>query len=106
MFFDATGKHDGGVVDRGRAALRLLRADRGERRQEEGRRRRWSIFHWGTITSFPAFITSVSAKYTLFALGRHPDPGHLHGRDGGDAGRARRAEPDLGQRCRAHGCTR
>jgi hypothetical protein len=25
------------------------------------------IFHWGRTTSFPGFITSVSAKYTLFS---------------------------------------
>ena len=24
------------------------------------------VFHWGGITSFPAYVTSVSAKYTLF----------------------------------------
>ncbi len=24
------------------------------------------VLHWGAISSFPAFITSVSAKYTLF----------------------------------------
>ncbi len=24
------------------------------------------VLHWGAIASFPAFVTSVSAKYTLF----------------------------------------
>ena len=25
------------------------------------------VLHWGSITSFPAFVTSVSAKFTLFS---------------------------------------
>ena len=34
------------------------------------------VFHWGAITSFPAYVTQVSAKYTLFTAERHPDPRH------------------------------
>ncbi|SDP50166.1 hypothetical protein SAMN04515671_4517 [Nakamurella panacisegetis] len=63
MFFDASGKHDGSVVavveklfnccvpssDKPTASPPLVQ------------------FHWGPIKSFPAFITSVSAKYTVFA---------------------------------------
>ena len=63
MFFDTSGKHDGSVVaiveklfnccvpsdDKATASPPLVQ------------------FHWGPIKSFPAFITTVSAKYTVFA---------------------------------------
>ncbi len=32
----------------------------------------WVIFHWGGLTSFPAYVSSVSAKYTLFTPGGTP----------------------------------
>ena len=36
------------------------------------------MLHWGDVKSFPAFVTSVQAKYTLFTAERHADPGHVH----------------------------
>ena len=30
------------------------------------------VLHWGAITAFPAFVTQVSAKYTLFSPGGTP----------------------------------
>ena len=39
-------------------------------------------FKWGYVTSFPAFVTQVQAKYTRFDQ-RNPDPGGVHGEPGG-----------------------
>ena len=36
------------------------------------------VLHWGSISSFPAFVTSVSAKYTLFSSDGTPDPRDVH----------------------------
>ena len=71
MFFDATAKHDGSVVDGGREALLLLRAHR-EDGQDDKPVPPLVVFSWGTITSFPAFVTQVSAKYTLFSADGTP----------------------------------
>jgi hypothetical protein len=32
----------------------------------------WVVFHWGALTSFTAFVSSVSVKYTLFTPGGLP----------------------------------
>jgi nucleoid-associated protein YgaU len=32
----------------------------------------WVVFHWGAITSFTAYVKSVSVKYTLFTPGGMP----------------------------------
>jgi nucleoid-associated protein YgaU len=32
----------------------------------------WVIFSWGGLTSFPSFVSSVTAKYTLFTPGGTP----------------------------------
>lgn len=32
----------------------------------------WVIFHWGSLTSFTGYVTSVNAKYTLFMQGGLP----------------------------------
>lgn len=32
----------------------------------------WVVFHWGGLTSFTAYIKSVSVKYTLFTAGGMP----------------------------------
>jgi nucleoid-associated protein YgaU len=65
MFFDATGKHDGSVV----AAVEKLFSCCVPTEQSRGQNKASPplvVFVWGTITSFPAFVTQVSAKYTLF----------------------------------------
>ncbi len=66
MFFDATGNHDGSVVE---AVEKLFSccvptdATIGKKKSAPP----LVVFTWGKITSFGAFVTSVSAKFTLFA---------------------------------------
>jgi nucleoid-associated protein YgaU len=66
MFFDASGTHDGSVVA---AVEQLLRCCLPT--ESSADRKRPSpvlvVFQWGRITSFPAFVTNVDARYTLFA---------------------------------------
>ena len=69
------------------------------------RRRRWWCCTGARSRSFPAFVTSVSAKYTLFTRRRHADPGGVQRVAGGDAGRAGQAEPDLRAATTSAGCT-
>lgn len=65
MFFDATSARDGSVV----AAVESLLAcclPTPESADQKKPSPPLVVLHWGTISSFPAFVTSVSAKYTLF----------------------------------------
>ena len=65
MFFDATGTQDGSVVD----AVEQLFSCTVPTEESAGQKKPSPplvVLHWGAITSFPAFVTSVSAKYTLF----------------------------------------
>ena len=65
MFFDATGKQDGSVVE----AVEQLFSCTVPTEESAGQKKPSPplvVLHWGAITSFPAFVTSVSAKYTLF----------------------------------------
>ena len=87
MFFDATGKHDGSVVE----AVEKLFSCCVPTEESAGQKKPSPplvVLQWGAITSFPAFVTSVSAKYTLFSRRRAPDPGPVHGLARGDAQRA------------------
>ncbi|MGA8248451.1 MAG: peptidase M23 [Nocardioides sp.] len=65
MFFDASGTQDGSVVE---AVEKLFTctvptdASAGQKKPSPP----LVVLHWGAIASFPAFVTSVSAKYTLF----------------------------------------
>jgi hypothetical protein len=66
MFFDASGKHDGSVV----AAVEKLFSCCVPTEESMGKNKPTPplvVLHWGKIASFPAFVTSVSAKYTLFS---------------------------------------
>jgi nucleoid-associated protein YgaU len=66
VFFDATGKDAGGVVP----AVEQLFACCVPTAETVGKKKAMPnlvIFHWGRTTSFPGFITQVSAKYTLFS---------------------------------------
>jgi hypothetical protein len=66
LFFDATSKNSGGVV----AAVEMLFSCTVPTTQTIGKKKAMPplvIFHWGRTTSFPGFITQVSAKYTLFS---------------------------------------
>jgi hypothetical protein len=71
MFFDASGKQDGSVVK----AVEQLFSCTVPTEESAGQKKPSPplvVLHWGAITSFPAFVTSVSAKYTLFTVGGLP----------------------------------
>ena len=71
MFFDASGNQDGSVV----AAVEKLFSCTVPTEESVGQKKPSPplvVLHWGAIASFPAFITSVSAKYTLFSAGGLP----------------------------------
>jgi nucleoid-associated protein YgaU len=66
MFFDATERQDTSVVA---AVERLLNCcvPTPDSIGQEHPSPPLVVLHWGAISSFHAFITSVSAKYTLFS---------------------------------------
>jgi len=71
MFFDATGSHDGSVV----AAVENLFTGcvpTEKTANDDKPVPPLVVFSWGNITSFPAFVTQVSAKYTLFSADGTP----------------------------------
>ncbi len=65
MFLDATSKQDASVV---KAVEQLFSCcvptDESVRKKKPAPP--IVVLHWGAVSSFPAFVTSVSAKYTLF----------------------------------------
>jgi nucleoid-associated protein YgaU len=66
MFFDATAKKDGSVV----TAVETLLSCCVATEKSAGQKKPSPpivVLHWGKISSFPAFVTSVSAKFTLFS---------------------------------------
>jgi nucleoid-associated protein YgaU len=66
MFFDATSSQDGSVV----AAVEKLMSCMVPTELSAGQKKPTPplvVLHWGAISSFPAFVTSVTAKYTLFS---------------------------------------
>lgn len=65
MFFDATSSDPGSVV----AAVEKLMSCLVPTEESAGKKKPSPplvVLHWGAISSFPAFVTSVSAKYSLF----------------------------------------
>ena len=65
MFFDASGSHDRSVV----AAVETLFSccvPTPESLKTKKASPPLVVLKWGTTRSFPAYVTSVSAKYTLF----------------------------------------
>ena len=65
MFFDATSDRDGSVV----AAVEALLSCCVPTQESAGQKKPSPpivVMHWGSTSTFPAFITSVSAKFTLF----------------------------------------
>jgi len=67
MFFDASGNQDGSVV----VAVESLFSCCVPTEETFGKDKPTPpivVMHWGAITTFPAFVTSVSAKYTLFSV--------------------------------------
>jgi hypothetical protein len=86
MFFDATSTQDGSVVK----AVETLLSCCVATEKSAGQKKPSPpivVLHWGSISSFPAFVTSVSAKFTLFSSDGTPDPCCLQREPGGDAGR-------------------
>jgi nucleoid-associated protein YgaU len=66
MFFDASGTQDGSVV----TAVESLFSCCVPTEDSADKKKPTPpvvVLHWGAVTSFPAFVTSVSAKYTLFS---------------------------------------
>ena len=65
MFFDATGAKDGSVLE----IVEKLFGCCVPTEQSAGQKKPTPplvVLQWGSISTFPAVITSVSAKYTLF----------------------------------------
>jgi nucleoid-associated protein YgaU len=65
MFFDATDTLDGSVVTRVEQLLKCCvptEASAGQKKEIPP----LVVLHWGKVTSFHAFVTSVQAKFTLF----------------------------------------
>lgn len=65
MFFDATSARDGSVVQAVETLFSCCVATKKSASQKKPTPP-VVVLHWGTISSFPAFVTSVSAKFTLF----------------------------------------
>jgi nucleoid-associated protein YgaU len=71
MFFDATDSMDDKVV---KLVDRLFACCVPTDKSRQGKKGSppWVIFHWGGLTSFPSYVSSVTAKYTLFTPGGTP----------------------------------
>ncbi|MFT3833022.1 MAG: peptidase M23 [Micropruina sp.] len=71
MFFDATAAQDGSVVKAVEALMSCL-VPTPESLSTKKPSPPLVVLHWGSTASFPAFITSVSAKLTLFSADGTP----------------------------------
>jgi nucleoid-associated protein YgaU len=71
MFFDASRTMDDSVV---KAVEKLFECcvPTPESLKKRKGSPPWVIFRWGGLTGFPAFVSSVTAKYTLFTPGGTP----------------------------------
>jgi nucleoid-associated protein YgaU len=71
MFFDATDTMDDSVV---KSVEQLFTCCVPTEKSRHGKKGSppWVIFQWGGLTSFPACVSSVTAKYTLFTPGGTP----------------------------------
>jgi nucleoid-associated protein YgaU len=71
MFFDASGKHDDSVLK----AVEMLFSccvPTDESIAQKKASPPLVELHWGAVKSFPAFVSQVSAKYTLFSADGMP----------------------------------
>jgi nucleoid-associated protein YgaU len=66
IFFDATDSKQGSVVGRVEQLFSCLVPTADSLRQKKASPP-LVVLHWGEVTSFAAFVTSVQAKYTLFS---------------------------------------
>jgi nucleoid-associated protein YgaU len=71
LFFDASAKHDDSVVSAVETLFSCCVPTDASHDKKLGSPP-LVVFSWGQITAFPAFITSVSAKYTVFASNGTP----------------------------------
>jgi hypothetical protein len=71
MFFDATDTMDASVVRRVEGLFRCCVPTESSRQAKKGSPP-WVVFHWGGMVGFPSFVSSVTAKYTLFTPGGTP----------------------------------
>jgi nucleoid-associated protein YgaU len=65
MFLDSTEKMDDGVVKTVEKLFSCCVPTEKSRTSKKGSPP-WVIFSWGGLTGFPSYVSSVSAKYTLF----------------------------------------
>lgn len=65
IFFDATDTMDGSVVSRVEQLFRCCVPTEQSLTSKKGSPP-LAVLHWGKVTTFAAFVTSVQAKYTLF----------------------------------------
>lgn len=71
MFFDASDSQDNSVVRRVEQLFACCVPTDASHQQHRGSPP-WVLFRWGGLTGFLAYISSVSAKYTLFTPGGLP----------------------------------
>lgn len=71
MFFDASEKMDNSVVKRVERLFACCVPTSTSHDQKKGSPP-WVLFRWGGLTGFLAYISSVSAKYTLFTTSGLP----------------------------------
>ena len=71
MFLDATDSMDDKVVKTVEQLFGCCVATEESRQQGKGSPP-WVIFKWGGMTGFPAYVATVTAKYTLFTPGGVP----------------------------------
>jgi nucleoid-associated protein YgaU len=71
MFLDASDTQDDRVV-RTVEQLFACCVPTDESHQKKKGSPPWVVFHWGALTSFTAFVSSVSVKYSLFTPGGVP----------------------------------
>src|SRR5919107_2222815 len=71
MFLDASDTQDDRVVKTVEQLFACC-VPTDESHQKKKGSPPWVIFHWGALTSFTAYVSSVTVKYTLFTAGGMP----------------------------------
>lgn len=71
MFFDASDKQDDSVVKRVEQLFGCCVPTAASHSKKKGSPP-WVLFRWGALTGFLAYISSVTAKYTVFTSGGLP----------------------------------
>jgi nucleoid-associated protein YgaU len=71
MFLDASATQDDAVVKTVEQLFACC-VPTDESHQKKKGSPPWVVFHWGGLTSFTAYVKSVSVKYTLFTAGGLP----------------------------------